>query len=47
MLIRDVPDEIHKAMKIEAVKRGMPMRALIIEILTKYIEDLKKREARQ
>jgi predicted HicB family RNase H-like nuclease len=47
MLIRDVPEELQRAMKVEAAKRGISLRALIIELMEKHIEEIAKREARK
>ena len=37
-LIRQFPGELHKALKLIAVKEGKPLYQVIIEILTKAIE---------
>jgi predicted HicB family RNase H-like nuclease len=35
---RDVPDEVHKILKHEAVDRGISLNALVVEILSKAAE---------
>jgi plasmid stability protein len=47
MLIRDVPEDLHRALKVEAAKRGITLRALLIELMTKHVEEIAKREARK
>ena len=38
--IRNVPDEVHKALRHEAVDRGLSLNALVIEILSKAAEKI-------
>jgi predicted HicB family RNase H-like nuclease len=38
--IRDVPDEVHRILKHEAIDRGCPLNTLLIEILTKAVEKI-------
>ena len=45
MLIRDVPEELQRAMKVEAAKRGIPLRALVIELMATFVEEAKRKEA--
>jgi len=40
LLTRDVPDQVHKALKHEAVDRGISLNALVNEILTKAAEKI-------
>lgn len=37
-LIRQFPDDLHKALKLLAVKEGKPLYQLIIEILARAIK---------
>ena len=41
-LIREFPEELHKALKMMAVKEGKPLYRLIIEILEKYLKKQEK-----
>jgi len=42
MLIREFPDELHKALKIMAAQRGMALYRLIIMLLDKAVRELNK-----
>lgn len=35
-LLRDAPDALWKAVKVQAAKDGKPIRTVILELLTKY-----------
>lgn len=37
LIIRDMPDDLHRELKIEAAKRSMSLKGLIIQILKDYI----------
>lgn len=37
---RDVPDDVHKVLKHEAVDRGISLNTLVIEILEKAAEKI-------
>ena len=39
---RDVPEAVHKALKHEAVDRGVSLNTLVIEILTRAAEKIGK-----
>jgi plasmid stability protein len=39
--LRPIPDDLHRALKIEAATRGTSIRALVIQVLQEWV----KREA--
>ncbi len=41
-LIAEVGDELHKAVKMEALKRDMPVKQLVIESIKKELNKQKK-----
>lgn len=43
---RDVPDEVHKILKHEAVDRGLSLNSLVIEILQKAAEKIEAAKAK-
>jgi predicted HicB family RNase H-like nuclease len=43
---RDVPDQVHKTLKHEAVDRGLSLNTLVIEILTKAAEKIEAAKAK-
>jgi len=47
LLTRDVPDDVHKVLKHEAVDRGTSLNALVIEILSKAAEKIEAAKARK
>ena len=36
--IRDVPEELHRSLKIRAVTEGVPLNDLVIDLLRKAVE---------
>ena len=34
LMARNVPDELHRALKLQAVERGVTLNALVIELLS-------------
>jgi plasmid stability protein len=36
--LRDVPDELHRALKVEAALRGTSVKALVIQIAREWLE---------
>lgn len=38
--IRDFPDDLQRTLKVEAAKRGVPLRTLVIEALKEKAEIL-------
>jgi plasmid stability protein len=44
MNIRNIPDELHKALKIQAAKEGTTMEQLIRHALTAYLDKPRKEE---
>jgi predicted HicB family RNase H-like nuclease len=41
--LRGVPDEIHRQAKIRAAVEGVPLKDLVIRVLTEYLERTKKK----
>jgi len=46
LIIRNVPEDLHKELKLLAVQREQSLASLLIEILDKYIKDVKKAQKR-
>jgi predicted transcriptional regulator len=42
--IRDFPDELRRELKMIAAQTDKPLRTVIIEALTDYVEKIKKRK---
>lgn len=43
IILRNVPDDIHKKLKLAAVQAEIPMQNLIMEILTREVGKAKKK----
>lgn len=41
MYVRDVPDELHTAVKVEAAHAGVSMRQLVLDALEREVERLR------
>ena len=41
-IIRDIPPELWKAVKIKAVQEGRPIRELVLELLERAVAPTKK-----
>jgi len=41
MMVRKVPRKVHRAIKVEAARRGVTINALILELLSQEAEKLK------
>jgi predicted HicB family RNase H-like nuclease len=37
-----IPDELHKALKQEALNKGTTLKKLVTNILEKYVKDMRK-----
>ena len=38
ILLKTVPEKVHKALKLEAVKRGIHLYELIVQILSRWVK---------
>ena len=38
MIIRKIPGDLHRALKVQAAKEGRSMAAIIIEMIKSYLE---------
>lgn len=38
MNLRTIPNDLHRALKIEAAQRGMTLRDLVVEVLADYMQ---------
>ena len=38
LYVRDVPKDLHSRVKIQAIKQGMTLQALVLKALTEYLE---------
>jgi len=41
MMVRKVPSNVHRTIKVEAARRGVTMNALILELLRREAEKVK------
>jgi len=42
--IRDIPDAVHKELRIQCIREGVSMNQKVVQLLTRYIEEVKGEE---
>jgi predicted HicB family RNase H-like nuclease len=47
MTVKDFSDEVHRAMKIQTAKEGIPLRDLIEKAVTEYIERYEAKQSKK
>lgn len=45
--VRDVPDDLHRAARVEAVEAGESLRALVIRALEREVERMRRERERR
>jgi predicted HicB family RNase H-like nuclease len=45
--VRDVPDDLHRAARVEAVEAGESLRALVIQALEREVERMRRERERR
>ena len=47
MIIRDVPDDLHRRFKVLCAEEGEPMKGKVIQIIREYVEKQEKKKAKK
>jgi len=45
-LLRDIPVDLHKELKIQAVREGITLKELMLKALEEYLKSVKKKGGR-
>ena len=44
--IRDIPEEVHKALRIQCIREGVSMNLKVVDLLVRYIKEVQKKESK-